>query len=74
MHSLCKFARFSFPLIGPVDRDTHAVEHIVFRPVARIQSVQTTDSRFEQGFRFDIGSVLDSKAVHIFDYAVAVKR
>jgi len=57
-----------------LDRDKHPVEHILFRPEARIQSVQTSDSTFEQGFRFDFGSVLDSKAVHIFDDAVPLEH
>lgn len=45
-----------------LDRDGHPLEHILFRPETRIQSVQTANSSLEQGFRFNFGSVLDSKA------------
>jgi len=42
--------RMSRRLLANLDRDIHPIKHVLFRPEAGIQSGQTTDRSFEQGF------------------------
>ena len=57
-----------------LDCDAHPVEHILFGPEARIQSVQTTDRGLEERFGLNLGSVFDSQAVHKINDAVPLEH